>query len=135
MTNRFFITQSIYLVILFVYYLFILLLNNKYNEGEFDVIVFDYWRTAIILFLCFFLTNFIVFFNKHNNFSQRKSYPFIFHWSTFAFFLVISIIFFFYNFISIGAPFKQNIFLNLLIPHTISFFLIRFSLASIGDNR
>ena len=31
---------------------------------------------------------------------------------------------FFYGFISIGAPFKQNVFANLFIAHSVAFFLI-----------
>ena len=122
MTKKFILIQFTYLIILFIYYGILFSLNNSFCKNDFDVILFDYLSNGLILFTCFFITNLVVFMKAKNG---LEGYPFIFYWSTFLFFLFVSLLVSFYNFISIGAPFKQNIFLNLLIPHTVTYIIIR----------
>lgn len=109
---------SIYIVVLVSYLFTIKLIDGKSND--FEVLIFDYPRHGIVLFLCFLIANLIIL--KKN----RVSYPFILFWLPFSVFLIISAIVYFHGFVSIGAPFRKNVFINLLLAHSFSFSIIKY---------
>ena len=126
MTRKIILSQSIYTIVMALYYWAINLLNGK--GKEFEVVLFDYPRHGIVLYIVFSVTNLILLFKYQPNDSQNNPYPLIFCWLPFILFLAITALFFFYGFSAIGSPFKQNVFLNLLIPHIVAFIVIRLAI-------
>jgi len=132
MLKKLFFSQFIYIIVLVFYYWLIKLINHVDENGSFEIILFDYWRNGIVLYAVFLFTNLIYFFMKYKSYSTNYLYPLLLFWISFVLFLIITALVFFYGFTSIGAPFKQNIFLNLLIVHIISFKAIRVVLQKVS---
>ena len=82
------------------------------------------WHSSVLSVLC----GESIFLQNRTVYSQRSLYSFIFFWLPFTIFLILTAIVYFYGFVSIGAPFKQNVFINLLIAHAIAFIVIRLTI-------
>lgn len=124
--TKLFVSQLVYIIILGLYFFSIKLFDGQ--NKEFEVVLFDYPRHGTVLFFVFFIMNLFFLFKNRAVYSQRRLYPYVFFWLPFVIFLIITAIVYFYGFVSIGAPFKQNVFINLLIAHTIAFVVIRMTI-------
>lgn len=116
----------VYIIVIILYYCTVRLFDAKSNK--FDVVLFDFPRHSTILCLVFFLINLYLFIFKSEDYSQNRPYSFVFFWMPFTAFLAITAIIYFYGFMSIGASFKQNVFMHLFIAHAIAFIIIKFGL-------
>lgn len=116
---KLFISLFVYTFVI-MFYFFAIKFFDAQNE-EFAVVLFDYPRQGAILCLVFFLANAFSFFKNQKHYFKNGSYPFVFFWLPFTVFLIITAFLYFYGFVSIGAPFKQNVFINLFLSHTIAF--------------
>ena len=112
---KLFVSQLIYLGVLVLYFLILKFISLHING--FDVVVFDYPRHGLVLCLVFLSVN-LLFLRRHQ---LNRFYSLTFYWLPFFLFLVVTAVVFFYGFISIGAPFKQNVFANLFIAHSVAF--------------
>jgi hypothetical protein len=124
--TKLFASQLIYITVLGLYFFAIKIFDGQ--NKEFEVVLFDYPRHGPVLFLVFFVVNLFFFFKNRSVYSPKSLYSFIFFWLPFTIFLVLTAIVYFYGFVSIGAPFKKNVFINLLIAHAIAFIVIRLTI-------
>ena len=124
--TKLFVSQLVYIIVLGLYFFSIKIFDGQ--NKEFEVVLFNYPRHGPVLFLVFFVVNLFFFFKNRTVYSQRSQYSFIFFWLPFTIFLILTAIVYFYGFVSIGAPFKQNVFINLLIAHAIAFIVIRLTI-------
>ena len=124
--TKLFVSQLVYIIVLGLYFFSIKIFDGQ--NKEFEVVLFNYPRHGPVLFLVFFVVNLFFLFMNRAVYSQRSQYSFIFFWLPFTIFLILTAIVYFYGFVSIGAPFKKNVFINLLIAHTIAFIVIRLTI-------
>lgn len=123
MNIRLIFSQLIYIVVVGLYFFVIKLLNCP--DNDFEVVLFDYPRHAPVLYFVFLVTNLISWYINKVFYARSSFYPFIFFWLPFLIFLLLTAILFFYGFVTIGASFRRNVFVNLFIAHAVAFILIR----------
>jgi hypothetical protein len=123
MSTKLFFSLIVYIIVHLIYF-FVIKLFDAHSK-EFEVVLFDYPRYGAVLCLVFFVVNLFFFIRNQVDYSQNGSYPFVFFWLPFTAFLIITATVYFYGFVSIGAPFKQNVFINLLLAHSIAFVIIK----------
>lgn len=124
MTKKLFFSQVIYLAFGSIYFFLLRLIDIYANE--FDSVLFKIPRYGLVLFIIFFVTNLFKAISNKKSYSLPKSYDSIFLWLTFLIFLAVTAVVYFQGFTLIGAPFKYNVFVHLLIPHTVAYFLIKY---------